>query len=128
MISGCNSLLIGCANKLIMNTQSSNKTWVWVAIIIIVAAVGYFYFYGTSAPAASGLVQSSGSDSEAVGSQVLTLLNQFQSLKIDTSIFSDPGFLTLRDYSVAIPPENVGRANPFAPLPGFSQSPSVTGH
>jgi hypothetical protein len=103
-----------------MNTQSSNKTWIWIAIIVIVTVIGYFYFYGASAPAASPLVQSSSADSEAVGSQVLTLLNQIQSLNIDTSIFSDPGFLTLRDYSVAIPPENVGRANPFAPLPGFS--------
>jgi hypothetical protein len=108
-----------------MNTQSSKKTWVWIAIIIIVAVLGYFYFYGSSAPAASGLVQSSPSDSDAVGAQVLTLLNQIQSLKIDTSIFSDPGFLTLRDYSVAIPPESVGRSNPFAPLPGFSASASI---
>jgi len=108
-----------------MNTQSSNKTWIWIAIIIIVAIVGYFYLSGSSAPASSTLVQSSGSDSEAVGAQVLTLLNQIQSLKIDTSIFSDPGFLTLRDYSVAIPPENVGRANPFAPLPGFSSAPAA---
>ena len=111
-----------------MNTQSSKKTWIWIAIIIIVAVVGYFYLSGSSAPASSGLVQSSGSDSAVVGTQVLTLLNQIQSLKIDTSLFTDPGYQTLRDYSVAIPQVNVGRANPFAPLPGFSQSPSVSGH
>jgi hypothetical protein len=111
-----------------MNTQSSNKTWIWIVIIIIIAVVGYFYLSGSSAPASSALVQSSGSDSEAVGSQVLSLLNQIQSLNIDTSLFTDPGYQTLRDYSVAIPPVAVGRPNPFAPLPGFSQSPSVTTH
>ena len=107
-----------------MNTQSTpHKTWIWVTVIIVVAAIGYFYFTGSSAPASSTLVSSPESDSAAVGAQVLSLLNQIQSLKIDTAIFSDPGYQTLRDYSVAIPPVNVGRPNPFAPLPGFVKSP-----
>ena len=108
-----------------MNTASTtHKTWIWVTIVIIIAAIGYFYFTGSTAPANTGLV-SSNPDSAAVGSQVLSLLNQIQSLKIDTSLFSDPGYMTLRDYSVAIPPVNVGRPNPFAPLPGFSASVAV---
>ncbi len=113
---------IGSANDITMNTQSTpHRTWIWVTIIIVVAGIGYFYFYGGTTPASSGLVQTSAGNTSGsdVGAQVLTLLNQIQSLKIDTSIFSDPGYLTLRDYSVAIPPVNVGRPNPFAPLPGF---------
>jgi len=107
-----------------MNLQSVNKTWIWLTAVVIIAAIGYFYLSGSSTPAASSTLQSSGPDSAAVGTQVLSLLNQIQSLKIDASIFSDPGYQTLRDYSVVIPPENVGRPNPFAPLSGYSASAS----
>ena len=113
-----------------MNTQpTSHKTWIWATVIVIAAAIGYFYFYGNSASTPSTLLSSSPtSDSAIVGAQVLGLLNQIQSLKIDTSIFTDPGYNTLRDYSVAIPPVNVGRPNPFAPLPGFSNTAPAPTH
>ena len=110
-----------------MNTQPHNKTWIWVTVIIIAAAIGYFYFYGSSTPPTTGLVQS-GAAGSAIGSDVLTLLNQIQSLNIDTSIFSDSGYNTLRDYSVAIPSVNVGRPDPFAPIPGFSATPPPATH
>jgi hypothetical protein len=111
-----------------MNNQPNAKnTWIWATVVIVIAAIGYFYFYGSSSSttASSGLVQTSSGDSSDVGSQVLTLLNQINSLNIDTSLFTDPGYQTLRDYSVAIPSVNVGRPNPFAPLPGFSTTTSV---
>ncbi len=102
-----------------MNTTSSNKNWLWVLIIIVVAGLGYYYFYNNSTPAPT--LTTTGMDS-SVGAQVLGLLNQIQSLHIDSSIFNDPGYKTLRDFSVAIPSVNVGRPNPFAPLPGMSST------
>ena len=104
-----------------MNTKSSNKTWIWIVLIVIVAGLGYFYLYGSSNQTSSSLTATSDTNS-AVGVQVLGLLSQIQSLKIDTAIFSDAGYRTLRDYSVVIPPVNVGRPNPFAPLPGSLSS------
>jgi len=101
-----------------MNTKpSSNKTTISVIAAIVIAAIAYFYYTGSTATSTS-LVAST--NNAAVGSQVLDLLNQIQSLNIDASIFSDPGYKTLRDYSVPIPTVDVGRPNPFAPLPGFS--------
>jgi hypothetical protein len=102
-----------------MNTTStSNKTWVWALIIVIVAGLAY-YFYENSTPASP--VSANDAD-DTVGTQVLSLLNQIQSLHIDPSIFQDPGYMTLRDYSVVIPPVPVGRTNPFAPLSGTSSA------
>ena len=80
-----------------MNTSSTNRTWIWVTIIAV------------------------------VGAQVLALLNQMQSLKINTSLFKDPGYNTLIEHPVVIPPVTVGRPNPFAPLPGFA-APAGTAH
>ncbi len=92
------------------------KSTIIVVLVIVAAGIAYFYYEGFPSPDSSSLQASS--DEASVGTQVLDLLNQIRSLKIDTSLFSDPAYLTLRDYTVQIPPENVGRTNPFAPLPG----------
>jgi uncharacterized membrane protein len=109
-----------------MNTKpSSNRTTISVIAAIIIAAIAYFYWSGSTAT--SNTIVSS--DSSSVGSQVLDLLNQIQSLHIDANVFNDPGYKTLRDYSVPIPSVDVGRPNPFAPLPGFSSAgSSASGH
>jgi len=108
-----------------MNHQkSSKKTIIFIIVIIILALSAYFYYQGQIPISDSPLEASeASSDAQAVGSRILSLLKQIKSLKIDTDIFDDPSYSTLRDYSVAIPEENVGRVNPFAPLPGsFSQA------
>lgn len=109
-----------------MKKNSTLKSTIIIVAIIAIALIAYFYYEGGK-PADSGSLLSAGSaqNGSLVGSQVLGLLNQIQSLHIDVSLFTDPGYQTLRDYSVEIPPENVGRDNPFAPLPG---GPAPTGN
>ncbi len=108
-----------------MNTKpSSNRTTISVLVIIALFGLGYFYFYGSSSTSSSDTLTAS--NNALVGSQVLNLLNQIQSLRIDTSLFTDPGYLTLRDYTVPIPTVSVGRPNPFAPLPGFTTTTTGT--
>ena len=101
------------------------STIIILIIVVIVAAGAYFYFEGSPASlSGDSLLQAdSNAQAEAAGAQVLILLNQIQSLSIDTSLFSDPGWNTLVDYTVPIPPENVGRSNPFAPIPGVNVGP-----
>ena len=103
------------------------KTYGAIVIVILVFTLVYFYMSGGSSSALdnSGTL-SAGSAYGSVGSSELSLLNQVRSLKIDTALFKDPVFLSLQDYSVAIPTENVGRPNPFAPLPGESVKPSTS--
>jgi len=86
-------------------------------IVVIILIVGYFYWKGSS-PAGSGSLLQAQSGTQGIGSAELDLLDQVQSLKIDASLFQDPAYKTLQDYSVAIPTENVGRPNPFAPYAG----------
>lgn len=102
-----------------MNTnQNSKKTILIIVAIVIVGALALFYFMGGSTPDDGSLLSSDSTGNKQVGSKVLSLLNQIESLKIDTSIFTSAAYQTLVDYSVTIPPQNVGRPNPFAPLPG----------
>ena len=114
-----------------MKKKSSGKTTAIVVIVIIVGAVVYFYYQGSSPSSSGSLLQSSGTAAASVGSSELTLLGRIQSLKIDPSLFSDQAYRSLQDYSVVIPTENVGRPDPFAPIPGVATPgsvPSAPGH
>jgi len=108
-----------------MKNLFRSKTVIVVIIIIILAAV-YFYYEGGSSSGGSSLLVQQASD-QSIGSAELNLLSQIQSLKIDTSLFQDPGYQALVDYSVAIPAEDVGRPNPFAPFPGEVISSGASG-
>jgi hypothetical protein len=101
------------------NTQkkSSSKSWIIMIVVIVIAAGAYFYYQGQATPTDSLLTVDD--TSVVVGANVLSLLNQIQSLKIDTSIFKSPVYQSLIDYSIPIPTLPVGRPDPFAPIPGF---------
>lgn len=107
-----------------MNTQkSSKKSIIIIVIIVIVAIIGYFYYSGKNQSSDTSLLASApNAADQAVGARVLLLLNQIQSLHIDTTIFKNPAYQALQDYTVSIPTLNVGRYNPFAPLPGLPMS------
>ncbi|MES2668736.1 MAG: hypothetical protein V4644_03560 [Patescibacteria group bacterium] len=49
----------------------------------------------------------------------LTLAAQLDPVAFDADILSDPRFTALVDIKTAILPENSGRTDPFAPLPGI---------
>ena len=102
----------------------NKKTLIGIVIILIIAAGIYFYTSSSSPSSSSGgLLQAEASpEASAAAARVLTLLNQIRSLRIDRTLFSDPAYQTLRDYSVPIPAVGVGRPNPFAPLFGVSVS------
>lgn len=53
-----------------------------------------------------------------VGQEIITALNQIETLKLSRDIFENPVFLRLRDKSQPIPPEAVGKPNPFDPITG----------
>lgn len=100
------------------STSPGSRNTAIIVIILIVAAVVYFYFEGGTTAYTGSLLQGVSSDAGSVGSAELSLLDQLQSLKIDTTLFTTPAYATLQDYSVSIPTQNVGRANPFAPFSG----------
>jgi len=87
-----------------------------VIVVALLLAVGVWIgLSSSSAPSDSSLLTtddvSSGPDQDLVA----TLL-ALRAVKLDGSLFSDPGFQSLKDFSTAIVPEPIGRPNPFAPL------------
>lgn len=98
--------------------QSSNKTWIILIVIIATVLAIYFYSAGKPSDPSSALDSNSPDTSEAQisGARILVLLNQIRSLNIDQSFFASPAFTSLTDYTIAIPDQNIGRSNPFAPI------------
>ncbi len=97
------------------------QTWYWIGGIIAVSALAYFIFFSTPVDTSNSTLLETGPNNEMIGSQVLNLLGQIQSLRIDPTIFDSAVYKSLQDFSVNIPPEGVGRDNPFAPIPGYAQ-------
>ncbi|OGG72586.1 hypothetical protein A3A38_02850 [Candidatus Kaiserbacteria bacterium RIFCSPLOWO2_01_FULL_53_17] len=57
----------------------------------------------------------SGVESAAV-TELLIVLKSLENLSLDTSVFDDTAFRSLKDYSVILDVVPQGKVNPFAPL------------
>ncbi len=95
-----------------MEFIKNNKVYIGVVLLLVAGFWVYMtYFSGSSSGPALKTEQDS-----PLSQDVLVTLSNLNTIKLDPSIFEDPVFLALSDYSVAIPPEVAGRKNPFAPF------------
>jgi hypothetical protein len=104
-----------------MNNHKPTKktyTYIFIGLLVLLAVIFYFYQSGKGDSSSTTLTETNVSD-QAVGARILSLLNQISSLKIDAALFTQPTYMTLKDYTVEISPLPVGRVNPFAPIPGM---------
>jgi hypothetical protein len=85
-------------------------------IIGILLIAGGFWVYMTYFSGGSDSLFTSSEEASPLSQEVLVALSSLHVIKLDRSIFSDPVFTSLTDFGVAIPPQQAGRRNPFAPL------------
>ena len=83
-------------------------------IIVLVLAVAWYMLSGSSAPAPT--LTSTDVSGNAADKNLVSTLLALRAVKLDATIFADPSFLSLRDFSTQIVPEPAGRDDPFAPL------------
>lgn len=108
------------------HTWSISKIVIAIALIIS-ASVGYMTFVGPSHNVQAQstdeeTIAPTGEEREIIGKDLLVVLEKIESIKLDESIFTDPAFVSLQDYSITLVPETAGRINPFAPLPGSTKA------
>lgn len=91
------------------------KNIIIVILVIIIAGVAYTVLTGNKD---NRLLISniSVNISSAIESDLLNLLLDIKSVKLDENIFSNPAFKSLEDFGQELAPEPVGRENPFAPI------------
>lgn len=99
-----------------------NKSLITTIIIIVVIVIGggiYFWSLGNGSAGDASLLASTANPGRAsIGSEELALLNQVSTIKINSSFFTSSLFLSLMDIVQPVPAVEIGRANPFAPVPG----------
>ncbi len=90
---------------------------------IVLVVVGFFLYSSFSQAPGDILNTESGDLASNPGDKtfVETLLI-LHSVSLSGTIFSDPSFLRLKDFSTPITEETVGRTDPFAPLPAPTAS------
>lgn len=91
------------------------KTIFIIIAIVIVGGIAYnILFKGESGlDLLTSDINLAGSISEE-NNELLTLLLDIRSIKLNDSIFSEESFKSLEDFGQDIVPEPVGRENPFA--------------
>lgn len=97
-----------------------NNKIILLTLLGVVSFAGYHYFFKKdNVSGDSTLVTDTyenASEEDVVGREFLITLSKLKSLNLDGSIFKDPVFVSLNDFSNPIIPQEVGRNNPFSPL------------
>jgi len=97
-----------------MNIFTRYKASIILVAVIAVAFFAYSYFFAK--PAEPLLSAEAVSGTTSVDQDLISLLLELRSIKLDDRIFSDPAFMSLQDFSQELVQEPIGRVNPFAPL------------
>jgi hypothetical protein len=98
-----------------MISSLMRNKFVLLIIVMVVVAGAWYGLSSSSAPASTGALTSAGVDTSGDSDIVNTLLS-LQAITLSGTIFSDPAYPTLKDFTTAIVPVPAGRPNPFAPI------------
>lgn len=85
-------------------------------LIAVALAIAGAVWYGLSPSPVEPDLTSTPAGGSLVEQGIVPTLLALRAVKLDGTIFSDPTFIRLKDFSTEIVPEPVGRTNPFAPL------------
>lgn len=96
-----------------------------VIALVAVLLIG-FIWYGSSDESSSPLTTED-TDANNPGREIVTKLLALQVVTLTGTIFSDPAFRGLKDFSTQIIPEEMGRPDPFAPLVRSAETAAAAG-
>jgi hypothetical protein len=94
---------------------SKNKIII-IIVVVIVAVMAFVYLKNSGDNSQTSLVSEAKSSQSADSDYVLKLLNRMSKIKLDDTIFFSQMFSSLKDTTVTLVPQSIGRNNPFAPL------------
>jgi len=102
-------------------TWIAHNKLLFLGIVVLIVGGIWFGLSSSSAPVTEPLTAvsptSTGSPTQdSADQQLVASLLALKSVTLSGTIFQDPAFLALKDFSTTIVAEPVGRANPFAPL------------
>ncbi len=102
-----------------MQTLLQHKLTLVVIALLVAGGVWYGMSSTPAVPDLTSTPAAAGASSADQG--IVPTLLTLRAVKLDGTIFSNPTFTQLRDFSTDIITEPVGRTNPFAPFSSPSQ-------
>jgi len=95
----------------------NKKNIIILVVTIIILGFAFNYLLNKQDNASSSSLSQVTSSSEDINAkEILKLLGKMTLVKLDDGIFKSPVFLYLKDTSVTLISQPVGRLNPFAPI------------
>ena len=97
-----------------MNIFTQYKNVFVIVALVLIAFIGYSFFVNGNKEEVLTNVNVEGNT--RVDNELIALLLELKSIRLDESVFADTTFQSLQDFSQTLVLEPVGRVNPFAPL------------
>ncbi len=104
-----------------MPFKISRKQLPYIALAIVVVGAGLYFLWGR--PASDSVVTADVTPQSSQEATFLGLATELDAVTLDSGIFNDPRFTTLKDIHTTIISEPIGRRDPFANLPGVTAAP-----
>lgn len=96
-----------------------------VVVVAVLVAIGVWIGLSSSSSSEGSLLSTEVIGNNGPDKDLVSTLLALRAVKLDASLFTDPAFISLKDFSTQIVAEPVGRPNPFAPL-GVNAAPSAS--
>lgn len=100
-----------------INTFAQNKFKI-IGIVALLAGVAWYVLSSSGANTDSGslITPETSVTVNDIDQDVVVTLLKLRAIQLNNGIFSDASFMSLKDFSVPIVPEPIGRPDPFASL------------
>ncbi len=99
-----------------MGIFSNYKKIIIAAAVLVALFVAYGYFFKNEENGSLKVTEDAISSKQfAAGKELISLLVDMKSLKLNSDIFENNIFRSLQDFGLSLPPEPQGRVNPFLP-------------
>jgi hypothetical protein len=99
-----------------------------LTVAILVAGAAWWGLSGSGTSPSLLSTEGGTSGLSAADQNLVATLLQLRAVKLDGTIFTEPTFRALQDFSTQIVPEPVGRPNPFAPITVQATSTAASSH
>lgn len=104
-------------DKLKLKSQFKENKTIIIILVLIVLLFVFYKFFGKEIEPLISITKSTHTEGEKiVGQELLDELERLRTLnRINMNFFNDPVFRSLKDISVDVAPQPIGRSNPFIP-------------
>lgn len=92
-----------------MKALQKNKFTILAIVIFLIV----IFFYNTFIKENQVIVEEGNEVAQAIGADLLALSEELRQVSLETELFTTKLYMALTDFSNPIPPQPIGRTNPF---------------